>query len=106
MLIKCSECKAKGSGRNDARRLRRTARKERRYPLIWARNVLAAYPEPPAPVDLSGQWTPILARVALSKLDESGLTQRAFAQAEGFPVGRIPTWRKRLEQKGVDNPVS
>ena len=106
MLIQYTECKAKGGGRNSRRRLSRAARRERRYPLIWARNALAAYPDAPVPVDLSGLWTPILARVALSKLDESGLTQRAFAQAEGFPVGRIPTWRKRLEQKGVDNPAN
>jgi len=74
--------------------------------MIWLRNCLAAHPEPTAPVSLAGRWTPMIARVALSRLDESGLSQRAFAQAEGFPVGRLSTWRKRLEQKEVDNPAN
>jgi hypothetical protein len=93
----------KGGGAQRARRRRRAERKVRRYPQIEARiarNNRSS--EKPAkqlekPVNLAGPWTIREARVALRRQAESGMSQRAFAEAEGFPVGRLSTWRKRLE---------
>jgi len=79
-------CTVKGGGRNNARRIRRAERKARRYPV---------------PINLVNSWTPTIARVAMRKLDRSGLSQRAFARLEGFPVSRLNTWKKRLGE--LDN---
>jgi len=93
----------KGGGSQRARRRRRAERKTRRYPQIEARmarnNRPSRKPEKQRekPVNLTGPWTIREARVALRRHAESGLSQRAFAEAEGFPVGRLSTWRKRLE---------
>jgi hypothetical protein len=95
----------KGGGRNRARRRRRAARRAHRYPHAAAQAAAAerkAQETQENRIVLSFPWNPVIARVALRRLERSGLSQRAFAQANGFPVSRIPTWRKRLE---VDSQV-
>jgi len=99
-----SECITLGGGRNRVRRARRAARTQRRYPL----RACVCDPSEPAPpdvpeLDLSAPWTAEVARVALTRLAVSGQSQRAFARDNSFPVGRLNTWRNRLE---VDNSAS
>lgn len=92
--IEFGPCVVLGGGRNRARRLRRAQR--------WGVRCAPAVAKPreprviAPPVNLAGQWTPEIAKVALRKLEASGLSQAAFAAANGFPASRIPAWRKRL----------
>lgn len=105
MNIIFGNCKTLGGGRNRVAREKRAARKARRYPCATAcvaakvENIVEAevtIPMPPPKVDYKGTWDESIARMALEALAESGLSQKAFAEREGFPASRIPTWRKRI----------
>ena len=100
-------CVVLGGGRNSVKRARRAERHARRYPCAVAvqakkvvSEVIPVEPEVTMPnlnvVNFSSPWTVELARAAFEAQKASGLSQRAFAEANGFSASRFGTWKSRV----------
>jgi fructose-bisphosphate aldolase class 1 len=85
--------------------MRRAERHARRYPCavaVQAKKVVFVEPvvEPEVTmekaVNFSSPWTVELARLAFEAHKASGLSQRAFAEANGFSASRFGTWKNRV----------
>ena len=57
-------------------------------------------PAPPLSYKTRRRWTVVEARAVLAALASSGLSQRAFAEREGYDTQRLRVWRQKL---GVEN---